>query len=223
MKQTLNLARTAATAAAFFFLSGPLIAAEIAPNPEKHTQLFIHKPYEKHINEAAKRFLLSQQIIKAVITVESGWNPKAVSPAGAMGLMQIMPDTYAELKQQYGLRKNAFDPHDNIIAGSGYLKQMYLQFGKKGYLAAYNAGPGRYQSHLKGRALPAETRAYVAKVEAVLDGKSPTIKVEKKANWRASTLFASRENKGQFRLETADFKMAKADINDRLFVSVSTR
>ena len=88
---------------------------------------------------------------------------RAVSPKGAMGLMQIMPETWATLRLRYGLGADPFDPHDNIIAGAAYLRELHDRYGSPGFLAAYNAGPARYEDHLAtGQPLPAETRAYVA-------------------------------------------------------------
>jgi soluble lytic murein transglycosylase-like protein len=87
------------------------------------------------------------------------------SRAGAMGLMQLMPDTWADLRVTYGLGLNPDDPADNITAGTAYLRQLYERFGYPGLFAAYNAGPARYADYLAGRAgLPFETRAYLAKV-----------------------------------------------------------
>ncbi len=94
---------------------------------------------------------------------ESGGEARAVSPMGAMGLMQIMPETWATLRLRYGLGADPFDPHDNIIAGAAYLRELHDRYGSPGFLAAYNAGPARYEDHLAtGQPLPAETRAYVA-------------------------------------------------------------
>src|SRR6266446_5236244 len=87
------------------------------------------------------------------------------SPAGAMGLMQIMPETYAELRVRYGLGGNAYDPHDNIIAGTAYMSEMIELFGVPNFLAAYNAGPARLNDYLqRGRLLPDETRRYLARI-----------------------------------------------------------
>ena len=72
---------------------------------------------------------------------ESGGEMRAVSPKGAMGLMQIMPDTWAELRSRYGLGADPYDPHDNIMAGTAYLRELHDRFGERGFLAAYNAGP----------------------------------------------------------------------------------
>jgi hypothetical protein len=89
----------------------------------------------------------------------------ATSLAGAMGLMQIMPETYAELRARYRLGTNAYDPHDNIMAGAAYMSEMIERFGAPNFLAAYNAGPTRLDGHLRrGRPLPAETVRYLAQI-----------------------------------------------------------
>ena len=96
--------------------------------------------------------------------VESAGDVRAVSSAGAMGLMQIMPATWKELRGHYHLGHDPFDAHDNILAGAAYLRELYDRYGSPGFLAAYNAGPERYEEYLAGRPLPRETRAYVAKL-----------------------------------------------------------
>jgi membrane-bound lytic murein transglycosylase B len=117
------------------------------------------------IRDAAIRFGLPETWIRAVIGVESAWNGRAISRAGAMGLMQVMPGTYAELRRRYGLGPDPFDPRDNIMAGAAYLREMYDRYGEHGFLAAYNAGPGRWEQFVhRGRQLPAETRAYIARL-----------------------------------------------------------
>lgn len=97
--------------------------------------------------------------IRAVIHFESGGRAAAVSPKAAIGRMQIMPQTYAGLRARYHLGANPYDPTDNILAGAAYLREMHDRFGSPGFLAAYNAGPARYDEHLAtGRALPIETQ-----------------------------------------------------------------
>jgi soluble lytic murein transglycosylase-like protein len=82
-----------------------------------------------------------------------------------MGLMQLMPGTWVELSVRYGLGLDPFDPRDNILAGTAYLKEMHDRFGSAGFLAAYHAGPARYEQHLAtGQPLPPETTAYIAAV-----------------------------------------------------------
>ncbi len=127
-------------------------SAQIAPDPVAAT-----------ITEAAQRSGIPASWIRAVMQAESGGDARAVSPKGAMGLMQIMPETWATLRLRYGLGVDPFDPHDNIIAGAAYLRELHDRYGSPGFLAAYNAGPTRYEDHVAtGQPLPAATRAYVA-------------------------------------------------------------
>ena len=127
-------------------------------------------PYAAYIAEASQRFGIPTAWIRAVMRAESAGDRQAVSSAGAMGLMQIMPDTWAELRVRHRLGSDPYDPRDNILAGTAYLRELYDRYGSPGFLAAYNAGPGRYEASLSGRPLPAETRAYVATVAPVIDG-----------------------------------------------------
>jgi soluble lytic murein transglycosylase-like protein len=91
--------------------------------------------------------------------------------SGASGLMQIMPDTWTGLRLRYRLGRNPRDPRDNILAGAAYLREMHDRYGAAGFLAAYNAGPGRYQDYVStGRPLPAETLAYVAALAPLIGG-----------------------------------------------------
>ena len=91
-----------------------------------------------------------------------------------MGLMQVMPSTYRELASQYGLGPDPYDPHDNIMAGTAYIRQMYDRFGSPGFLAAYNAGPARVDSYLSGSSnLPDETVNYVAAIAPRLGNDRP--------------------------------------------------
>jgi soluble lytic murein transglycosylase-like protein len=80
--------------------------------------------------------------------VESGANQRAQSQKGAMGLMQITPKTWTELSARYGLGADSYDPRDNILSGAAYIRELYDRYGAPGFLAAYNAGPGRYERHL---------------------------------------------------------------------------
>lgn len=124
--------------------------------------------YGQFVDEAARRFGISDTWVHAVMTTESGGNARAVSPKGAMGLMQIMPQTWADLRARYGFGADPFDPHDNILAGAAYLRELFDRFGQSGFLAAYNAGPARVQRYLVGlKTLPEETLRYVAKIERV--------------------------------------------------------
>ena len=129
-------------------------------------------PYGRYIAEAAQRFAIPERWIREVMRVESAGRPRAVSHAGAMGLMQIMPGTWRELRRAHGLGADPFRPRDNILAGAAYLRQMYDRYRSvRLMLAAYNAGPGRTDAHVRaGRGLPAETRAYIAALVPALTG-----------------------------------------------------
>ena len=124
------------------------------------------------ITEASNRFGLPPEWILRVIAIESGGRSlqhgePITSRAGAMGLMQLMPGTWSEMRVLLHLGPNVLDPRANILAGTAYLRRMYDRFGYPGLFAAYNAGPGRYSAWLSGRRpLPPETRAYLAAAEA---------------------------------------------------------
>lgn len=127
-------------------------------------------PYAAEIAEAAQRFDIPATWIRAVMGAESGGDPGVVSSAGAMGLMQIMPGTWADLRLRHHLGRDPYDPRDNILAGAAYLRELHDRYGSPGFLAAYNAGPDRYEASLAGRPLPLETRAYVASVVPIIGG-----------------------------------------------------
>jgi soluble lytic murein transglycosylase-like protein len=119
--------------------------------------------WQSSIAEAAQRYDIPESWIRAVMQAESGGDPHAVSPKGAMGLMQIMPGTWGELRGQLGLGTDPLNPHDNVFAGAAFLRKMRDRYGYPGLFAAYNAGPARYDQHLKtGTPLPAETQHYIA-------------------------------------------------------------
>ncbi|MEA2753750.1 MAG: hypothetical protein QOJ54_39 [Aliidongia sp.] len=127
-------------------------------------------PWGPYIREAAQRYDLSEQWIRAVMRQESGGQQYhggalTTSSSGAIGLMQVMPETYAGLRIRYGLGPDPYYPRDNILAGTAYLRELYDRFGSPAFLAAYNAGPKRASDLLTtGRPLPAETVAYVAAI-----------------------------------------------------------
>lgn len=192
---------------AFVLLAGALVvgtgpAATLAQSaPVSRT--VAADPYGSHITEASQRFGIPEHWIRAVMRVESAGNARAVSSVGAMGLMQIMPATWADLRARLSLGRNPHEPRDNILAGTAYLRAMYDRYGNVGaMLAAYNAGPGRYDEYLaRGRALPAETRAYVAVLMPMIGGAAapvtPTLEPELPPDWREAPLFVTRQNNSQ--------------------------
>ena len=132
-------------------------------------------PWGPHIRQAAARFRVPERWIRAVMRQESGGRlydgsgGLITSRAGAMGLMQVMPQTYDMLAAQHGLGPDPYDPRDNILAGTAYIRAMHDRFGAPGFLAAYNAGPERVEAWLAGAAiLPDETVNYVASVAPLL-------------------------------------------------------
>ncbi|HTO33359.1 MAG TPA: lytic transglycosylase domain-containing protein [Pararhizobium sp.] len=154
------------------------------------------------VAEASQRFGIPESWIYAVMRTESAGRIGAVSPVGAMGLMQLMPATWARQRARIGLGSDPFDPHDNIIAGTAYLREMYDRYGATGMLAAYNTGPGRYEDWRdRGRPLPTETRAYVAKIAPLLQTASTATVVASaspmqsvRLSWAQSQLFAARSD-----------------------------
>ena len=186
----------------FLLLSGLFIPAITTPPVLAQTTVpdraVTTHPHGAHIEEASRRFGIPAAWIVAVMRVESAGDVRAISSAGAMGLMQVMPDTWAGLRVRHGLGRDPYDPRDNILAGTAYLREMFDRYGNVGaMLAAYNAGPGRYDEHrATGRPLPAETRAYVAALAPILGGAAPSdAPLQPPApppDWREAPLFVMR-------------------------------
>ncbi|WP_114952237.1 lytic transglycosylase domain-containing protein [Sphingosinicella terrae] len=142
------------------------------------------------IAEASARFGIPEVWIRRVMQAESAGRTRLggrpiESRAGAMGLMQLMPATWREMRARLGLGPDPHAPRDNILAGTFYLRLMYDRFGYPGLFAAYNAGPARYAEHLAtGRRLPRETVAYLA---SVAGGAAP---LAENRSFASSSLFA---------------------------------
>lgn len=153
-------------------------------------------PFATFIAEASQQFGISAHWIRAVMRVESAGRPHTVSPKNAMGLMQIMPNTWTELRIRYGLGDDPYDARNNVLAGAAYLRELHDRYGAPGFLAAYNAGPGRYDRHLAtGRPLPAETREYVAKLAPMIEGNGvggQRMVARGAPTWRLASLFVAR-------------------------------
>ncbi len=135
------------------------------PNPMQNSPPVSENPpksqkFEQFIYEAGEKYEVDQLFIKAVIQAESGGDPEAISSAGAQGLMQLMPGTANEL----GVI-NPFDPEENIMAGTRYLRQLLDRYrgNKKLALAAYNWGMGNLEK--RPESIPEETKRYINKVE----------------------------------------------------------
>jgi soluble lytic murein transglycosylase-like protein len=153
-------------------LSPRMMLSSVAGGPEPSVEVNIDSfdavearhAYDDIVDEAAATYGIDAQLIKAVMQAESAFNAMAVSPVGALGLMQLMPDVATEL----GVT-DPMDPRQNIMAGSKYLKQLLTSHNGnvRLALASYNAGPGNVAKY---RAIPPfkETRNYVKKVTALL-------------------------------------------------------
>lgn len=199
----------AACALGLSLAAGPSIAREDAS-------------WRVHVRDAAARFGLPEAWVLRVIAAESGGRTELggrpiTSRAGAMGLMQVMPATWASLRARYRLGPDPHDPRDNIVAGTAYLREMYDRFGYPGLFAAYNAGPGRYGEHVaRGRPLPRETRDYVAKitgqalppraVAARSRGEAPTVRQAE-----IDPIFLARSGKASVAAPGARPRMAASD------------
>ncbi|MGI4940974.1 MAG: transglycosylase SLT domain-containing protein, partial [Janthinobacterium lividum] len=136
-------------------------------------------PWGPYITEASSRFDVPDRWIREVMRVESGGRlyhagGLVTSPVGAMGLMQVMPATFDEMRVRYSIGDDPYDPHNSILAGAAYIREMYDVYGSPGFLAAYNAGPGNLDAYLtRNRPLPAETRRYVAMIAPYIRDSSP--------------------------------------------------
>lgn len=167
-----------------------LIGAILLPAPAAAQSV---ERWSGYIAEASLRFGVPEAWIRRVMRAESGGrtvlNGRPItSRAGAMGLMQLMPGTWREMRAAYRLGLDPHDPRDNILAGTAYLRTMYDRFGYPGLFAAYNAGPARYARHLAtGGRLPAETMAYVAAVAGTRPGRTAALPPQD----RGSRLFAA--------------------------------
>lgn len=127
------------------------------------------------VAQASRQFGVPEAWIRTVMRMESGGRTMSsetlpiTSRAGAVGLMQVMPGTYDEMRKQYGLGSNRYDPHDNVFAGAAYLRWLHGRYGFPAMFAAYNDGPGHFENSIQlGHALPAETRNYVTRIAASL-------------------------------------------------------
>jgi soluble lytic murein transglycosylase-like protein len=177
----------------------------------------IADPFAAIIAEASQRFGIPEGWIRVVMRVESHGDVRALSPAGAMGLMQIMPATWAELRIRHRLGGDPYDARDNITGGAAYLREMHDRYGSPGFLAAYNAGPGRYEEYLAaGRALPAETRAYVAALAPFIGGEDLSgairVAVADPRSWTRAPLFVGQSE----RPSTADPEQPNRQSGDDL-------
>jgi soluble lytic murein transglycosylase-like protein len=165
------------------FLAG--MAAQAAVDTDKR-----HR-YGDIVRTAAEKHGLDEDLIHSIIQAESGYDPSVVSPKGAVGLMQLIPETAAK----YGAQ-NIFDPADNIDAGARYLKDLMALYPNdlRSVLAAYNAGPDAIKKHNGIPPYP-ETKRYIRKVLNLLEGPIPA----------SGRLYTFRDSQGRVLLTSDRF------------------
>jgi soluble lytic murein transglycosylase-like protein len=179
------------------------------------------------IDAASARFGIPTGWIRAVMARESAGltaldGHPIMSRAGAMGLMQLMPDTWSDMRFRYRLGNDPFDPHDNIFAGTAYLREMFDRYGYPGLFAAYHAGPGRLDAVLAGlKPLPAATKIYLESIVpgteiAVISTGNPLAEPSKS---RSDSLFFVRGDDGNHPSSIADH----ASDAHALFVPLATQ
>ncbi|WP_454885895.1 lytic transglycosylase domain-containing protein [Sphingomonas oryzagri] len=197
-------------------LTGGPVAADPPQRPS---------PIAGIVAQAASRAGIPEAWIWSVMRVESGGDLHAVSRAGAMGLMQLMPATWSDLRTRLALGDDPFDPHDNVLAGATYLRAMHDRYGEPGFLAAYNAGPARYEEYLlRHRPLPAETTHYVRRLAPIVG----TGSLPDPLAWTRATLFVGSAKDGlvppvgDAGSKVTDTSTAEARPSASLFVRIST-
>lgn len=181
--------------------------------------------WQSFIDEAASRYGLPSPWIGAVILAESAGcesmnGRPTTSAAGAMGLMQLMPATWEQFRQKLTLAADAYDAHDNILAGAAYLRELYGRYGWPGSTAAYHAGPRRYDDYLKTRRpLPEATVEYLDRIDrwlARLNADAPVSNVAAVTPGGAGhELFAARRSS-----VVATDARSDQSTNDELFVAL---
>jgi len=198
-------------------LSDVMARGESTVSRSRSSRVSPIESFAPFIAEASRRFAIPLHWIHAVMQRESGGDEQAASPKGALGLMQIMPRTWVELSVRYGLGIDPFDPRDNILAGAAYLREMHDRFGSPGFLAAYNAGPERYEQHLAtGRPLPTETQAYVAALAPVIDlerRKGRAFVANRSVPWRHAPLFPGQFESMSVNRQSASTLRLKSSSN----------
>ena len=149
------------------------------------------------IAEASERFGIPAAWIRAIVRVEIGRNVLTPLRKDGVGLSQLSPERWTELRHRYALGTNASDPRDNILAGTAHLREMYDRYGSKDFLAVYIMGPTRYDEHMKsGAPLREETQAVVADLAPLIElglkdvvGSTTRAKV---ISWRKAPLFVAQ-------------------------------
>ena len=191
-----DLSRRAAVFAALAFLAASLMSEASAEGGRQR--------YGVLVRDAAEKHGLDEKLIHSIIQVESGYNPAAVSSTGAVGLMQLIPETAS----RYGVM-DIFDPQQNIDAGVRYLKDLFSLYRNdlRSVLAAYNAGPEAVKKH-KGVPPFPETTRYIRKVLRLYKGLGGTT---------GGRLYSFRDSQGKMLLTSDQFYLTLRQdaANDR--------
>ncbi|GBR36922.1 murein transglycosylase [Neoasaia chiangmaiensis NBRC 101099] len=207
-----------------FFMSVGMLAMLVLPL----SLATVHaQDWDDLVRKAAEQNAIPPAWVRAVLRAESAGDPHAVSGAGAMGLMQLMPSTWQDVRRALNLGADPFDPHDNIAAGAAYLRWLHDRYGDAGFLAAYNAGPARYDEHLAtGRPLPAETVSYVASVARLLNGAGSAAisrqidSTSAAPDWRSGAMFVTAVSLSPD-VNAQHFRSIGTPANNALFVTRS--
>jgi hypothetical protein len=186
-----------------------LAKEEVAAQPPGDHALDL---YAAFIREASQRFAVPARWIKSIIQLESAGDVRAKSPKGAMGLTQVMPETWAELRLRYDLGNDPYNARDNILAGTAYLAELRDRYGVPGAFAAYNAGPARYERHLAGEPLPAETQAYVSEIASLLGAELDSGRPHRELFLAAAPFFVARSERNS----VPDWQQARSVANGAL-------
>lgn len=165
-----------------------------------HPSSSVDDPLNGFIAEASERFGLPTAWIRAIVRHGRDGSARVARRKGAVGLMQLMPETWAELRPRYALGDDQFDPRDSILAGTAHLREMYDRYRLKEFFAAYYMGPTRYDEHLKsGLPLPADVQTFVAVLAPLIEpGLKDVVGSPDRANvasWRKSPLFVVRSKR----------------------------
>jgi hypothetical protein len=149
------------------------------------------------IAEASERFGIPAVWIRAIVLKEPDRTARTSLRKGGVGLMQLSPERWTELRHRYAFGTNPADPRDSILAGTAHLREMYDRYGSKDFLAAYIMGPTRYDERMKsGAPLPEETQAVVADLAPLMgpglkDVVGSTVRA-KAISWRNAPLFVAK-------------------------------
>lgn len=178
-----------------------VIDRDARSQPLSETSSAVSDHLNGFIAEASEGFGIPAAWIRAILRVEGGEDARVGSRKGAIGLMRLPPEMWTELRLRYALGDDPSDPRDNILAGTAHLREMYDRYGSKGFVAAYQVGPTRYDEHLKtGSPLPLETQAYIAVLAPLiasgLKDVAGSIARAKVTSWREAPLFVAQPKRG---------------------------